>query len=165
MIVDSSKIIAKAHLAQQQAALVKMGDAAEVTVPGLEKPVAGKVTVVSPAVDPNSTTIEVWVQADNPEGDLHPGSSAQVSIAVANVPGAMVAPADSVLTSEAGKTTVMVVGRDNVAHRIEVKTGIRQGTSMQITEGLKAGDTVVASGAYGLPDGTQVQVANAEKAN
>ncbi len=165
VIVDSSKIIAKAHLAQQQAALVKVGDAAEITVPGLEKRVAGNITVISPSVDPNSTTIEVWVQADNPEGNLRPGSSARVSIAVAKVAEAMVVPAESVLTSSAGKTTVMVVGKNHVAHQVEVKTGVRQANLIQIAEGVNAGDTVVASGAYGLPDGTQVQVATAEKAD
>jgi HlyD family secretion protein len=174
VIVDSSKIIAKAHLAQEQAALVKFGDAAEITIPGEQKPVAGKVTVVSPTVDANSTTIEVWVQADNPEGNLHPGSSAHLSIAVAKLPGATIVPADSVLTSGEGKKSVMVVGKDNIAHQVEVKVGIREGSSIQIAEGVKAGDTVVASGAYGLADGTQVQVGapsaethdqGAEKAN
>jgi RND family efflux transporter MFP subunit len=164
VIVDSSKIIAKAHLSQQQAALVKVGNTAEITVPGKEKPVAGKVTVVSPAVDPNSTTIEVWVQADTPDDSLRPGSSAHLSIAVAKIPGAVVIPFESALTSADGKTTVMVIGKDNIAHQIVVQTGIREGNSLQVTEGVKPGDTVVASGAYGLADGTQVQVAAPEAA-
>jgi multidrug efflux pump subunit AcrA (membrane-fusion protein) len=159
VIVDSSKIIAKAHLAQEQAALVKVGDTAEITVPGEEKVIEAKVTVVSPTVDANSTTIEIWVQADNPEGNLHPGTNAHLSIAVAKIPGAMVVPSESVLTSGEGRTTVMVVGKDNIARQAEVKVGIRQGSSTQIVAGIHPGDTVVASGAYGLPDGTQVQLA------
>jgi multidrug efflux pump subunit AcrA (membrane-fusion protein) len=53
----------------------------------------------------------------------------------------------------------MVVGADNRAHQKPVSVGVRQGDQVQITEGLQAGDHVVASGAYGLPDNTQVTVA------
>lgn len=164
VIVDSSKIIAKTHLAQEQAALVKVGDAAKIALPGEEedKAISGKVVVVSPTVDANSTTIEVWVEAENAEGKLHPGTSARLSIAVATFPGATVVPSESVLTSGEGKATVMVVGKDHIAHEVNVKVGIRQGSSVQILEGLKASETVVASGAYGLADGTEVQPA-AEK--
>jgi multidrug efflux pump subunit AcrA (membrane-fusion protein) len=171
VIVDSSRIIAKAHLAQEQAALVRVGDSAEITVPGEEKAVEGKVTVVSPTVDANSTTVEVWVQAENPEGNLHPGTNAHLSIAVAKIPGAMIVPSESLLTSGEGKTTVMVVGKNNIAHQAKVKVGIHQGNSIQIVAGIQPGDTVVASGAYGLPDGTQVQLTppagadQSEKAN
>jgi multidrug efflux pump subunit AcrA (membrane-fusion protein) len=159
VIVDSSKIVAKAHLAQQQAALVKVGNAAQITLPGEEKTIEGKVTVVSPTVDANSTTIEVWVQADNSDGILRPGTSTHLSIAVGEMPTATVVPSDSILTSADGKTSVMLVGKDRIAHLTEVKLGVRQGSSTQILEGVKPGDTVVASGAYGLPDGTAVQFA------
>ncbi len=164
VIVDSSKIIAKAHLAQEQAALVKVGDNATLTLPGAPNPFEGKVTLVSPAVDANSTTIEIWVQAANPDGKLHPGSSAHLSISVMKIPAALAVPFSSVLPASEGQSSVMVVGKDNIARLTEVKTGIRQGGSIQIVEGLKASDIVVASGAYGLPDGTQVQPADVQPA-
>lgn len=157
VIVDSSKAVAKAHLAQEQAALIKVGDAAEITVPGADTSTEGKVTVVSPATDPNSTTVEVWVEAANPGGHLRPGASAHLSIAVARFPGATAVPAEGIITSD-GKTTVMVVDKDNVAHQTEVKVGVRSGNKIQITEGIKPGDTVVSTGAYGLPNGAKVHV-------
>jgi HlyD family secretion protein len=160
LIVDSSQIIAKAHLPQEQAALVKVGDAATLALPGDQNPVPAKVTVVSPMVDANSTTIEVWAQAANPEGKLHPGNSAHLSIAVAKIPAAVVVPSSAVLTSAEDRSGVMVVGKDNIAHLTAVKLGVRQGDSIQIVEGLNPGEIVVASGAYGLPDGTQVQPAS-----
>lgn len=116
-------------------------------------------------MDANSTTIEVWAQAANPEGKLHPGSSAHLSIAVAKIPAAVVVPSSAVLTSGEGKTSVMVVGKDSIARLTDVKSGVRQGDSIQILEGLNPGDPVVTSGAYGLPDGTQVQPAQARSAS
>ena len=52
----------------------------------------------------------------------------------------------------------MLAGSDNRAHQKPVKVGVRQGDQVQIVEGVQAGDRVVASGAYGLPDNTQIKV-------
>jgi len=80
------------------------------------------------------------------------------------VPDALVVPASSMLTAPDGSTSVMLVGSDNRAHQKTVKVGIRQDDQAQIAEGLQAGDRVVTSGNYGLPDNTKVRVeAAAEK--
>jgi len=158
-VMDISQVIAKAHIPQPEAALLKVGDKATITVPGESEPVDAKVTVVSPALDPNSTTVEVWVQAKNPAQRLKPGTSVQVSMVAQTIPDALVIPAAALLTGQDGTTSVMVVGADNRAHQKPVSVGVRQGDQVQITEGLRAGDHVVASGAYGLPDNTQVTVA------
>jgi multidrug efflux pump subunit AcrA (membrane-fusion protein) len=157
-VMDVSQVIARAHIPQQDAALLKVGDKATITAPGEDQPVEGKVTVVSPALDPNSTTVEVWVQAKNPERHLKPGTSVRVSMLAETIPNALVIPAVSLLTSEDGKTTVMVAGSDGRAHQKEVKVGVRQGDQIQIVEGVQAGERVVASGAYGLPDNTKIVV-------
>ncbi|MGB7584944.1 MAG: efflux RND transporter periplasmic adaptor subunit, partial [Terriglobales bacterium] len=60
-VIDISQVIARAHIPQSESALLRGGDAAVLTVPGEQQPVGGKVTVISPALDPNSTTVEVWV--------------------------------------------------------------------------------------------------------
>jgi len=75
---------------------------------------------------------------------------------------ALVIPSVSLLTAQDGSTTVMLAGSDGKAHQQTVKAGIRQGEQVQILDGLKAGDRVVGSGAYGLPDNTKIK---AESAN
>ena len=79
-VMDISQVIARAHIPQPEAALLKVGDKATITVPGQENPIEGKITVVSPALDPNSTTVEVWVQVKNADQRLKPGTSVQVSM-------------------------------------------------------------------------------------
>ena len=51
-VMDISQVIARAHIPQPEAALLKVGDKATITVPGEPGPVEGKITVVSPALDP-----------------------------------------------------------------------------------------------------------------
>ena len=157
-VMDLSHVIAKAHIPQPDAALLKLGDPATLTAPGDDDPVEGKVTVISPALDPNSTTVEVWVQAANPKQRLKPGTSVQVSMLAQTVKDAVAVPAASVLTAQDGITTVMIVGTDNHAHQTTVKTGIHDGDRVQIAEGIHAGDHVITSGAYGLPDNTKVTI-------
>ena len=52
---------------------------------------------------------------------------------------------------------VMVVGKDGRAHQTQVETGAKTRDVVQITKGLDAGQIVVTTGAYGLPDNTQVK--------
>ena len=156
-VMDTSSVIARAHIPQDQAALLKLGDKATITVPGEEDPIEGKVTVVSPALDPNSTTVEVWIQAKNPKGLLRPGTSVKISMLARSVPNSLVIPAAAVLTAPDGGNYVMVAGSDNKAHQKTVKTGIRQGDQVQILDGLAEGERVITSGAYGLPDNTKIR--------
>lgn len=157
-VMDISQVIARAHVPQPDAALLKLGDKATITAPGDDQPVEGKITVISPALDPSSTTVEVWVQAKNPGQRLKPGTSVQLSMLAQTIPGAIVVPAASLLTAPDGSTSVMLVGSDGRAHQKTVKVGIRQGDQIHIAEGVQAGDRVVASGAYGLPDNTKIKV-------
>jgi HlyD family secretion protein len=166
-VMDTSQIVARAHITPPEAAALHLGDPASIFMSagptggspaGNENEVRGKVTLVSPALDPNSATVEVWVQAPNPHGQLRPGSSARVTITAQTLENALVVPASAILAASDGTTTVMVVGDDGRAHQRAVKTGVRDGDSVQITDGLKPGETVVSVGAYGLPDNTRVQV-------
>lgn len=157
-VMDVSSVIAKAHIPQSDAAALKVGDKGTMTVPGVETPIEGKVTVVSPALDPNSTTVEVWLEAKNPKQALKPGTSVQLSLTAQTVKDALVVPANSILTAPDGSSTVMVAGSDGLAHQTTVKLGIRNGDDVQILEGVKDGDKVVATGAYGLPDKTKIKI-------
>jgi HlyD family secretion protein len=162
-VMDISSVTARAHIPQKDAALLKVNDEASIEVPGIEQPVDGKVTLVSPALDANSTTVEVWVQVKNPHQTLKPGTSVRLSMVAQSVPDALVVPAAAVLTGVDGATTVMVIGADSHAHQTAVKVGIRQEDNIQVLNGLKEGQSVVVEGAYGLPDNSKVSVETKEK--
>jgi HlyD family secretion protein len=157
-VMDVSSVIAKAHIPQADAALLKVGDKGTMAVPGLDEPVEGTVTVVSPALDPNSTTVEVWLEAKNPKQQLKPGTSVQLSLTAKTVKDALVVPAAAVITAADGSSAVMIAGSDGKAHQSAVKLGIRQDDDVQILEGVTAGDKVVSTGAYGLPDNTKIKI-------
>jgi HlyD family secretion protein len=148
-VMDLSQVIARAHVSQQEAAQLKPGDAATITMPG-SPAVPGKVTLVSPALDPNSTTVEVWVQAANPGMRLRPGANVQVAMVAQTVPQAVVIPAQALLTSPDGVTSVIALDTDNKPQKKTVTVGIRNGNDVQVTKGLNGGERVVTVGAFEL---------------
>lgn len=148
-VMDISQVIARAHIAQQQAALLHVGDPATISVAGISDAFPGKVTIVSPALDPNSTTVEVWVQAANRGERLKPGASVRVSIVAETVKDAIVIPVAALLTAPDGSTSVIIA--NGITPVIEpVKEGIKDGDEIQITQGLSGNEQVVTVGAYEL---------------
>jgi len=114
--------------------------------------------LISPALDPNSTTVEVWVQAKNTGQQLRPGTTAQISITAQTVHDALVVPASALLDASGDEAKLMVVDAQSKAKSRDVKTGIKTPQEAQIVSGLKAGEQVVTQGAYGLPDGIKVTI-------
>jgi len=158
-VMDTSSLIARAHIPQEQAVQLKPGDAAAIKAPGNIE-AAGKVTLVSPALDPNSTTVEVWVEAPNGDGRLRPGTTVAVEMVAQTIHDAVVVPASALLKTPEGATSVMVI-QDGHAQTVEVETGVREEGNVQITKGLSGGETVIVRGSYALPDKTRVKIAEA----
>jgi len=151
-IMDLSQIVARAHVAQLEAASLKVGNPATITIPGQLVVVKGKVSLVSPAVDPNSTTVEVWVSAPNPKGSLRPGTSVRVAMVAETVAQAVVIPQAALLTTPDGVNTVIVLDSDNAPSKKHVKIGIKdsEAKTVQVTDGLSGGERVVTVGAFEL---------------
>ena len=150
-VMDTSNVIAKTHVQQSDALLLQKGDKATITVPGLDS-VPGTVTVISPALDPSSTTVEIWVQARNVDQQLRPGAIAQLAITVQTVHDAVLIPASALLEPKGNKAEVMVVDSQSRAQSRDVEIGIRTDDQAQIASGLKPGEQVITQGAYGLPE-------------
>jgi HlyD family secretion protein len=164
-VMNTSKLVAKAHISQSEAVQLKVGNEAELQLAGLDEPIKGKVMLISPALDPGSTTIEVWVEAIKPNHALKPGMSVQINAIAKSVDDALVVPASAVYKApEGGADFVMLAGSDEKAHQTKVKVGIRTKELAEIESGLKEKDSVITVGGYALPDGTKIKVEEAPPA-
>ena len=157
-VMDTSSLLAKTHLAQSLAQRMKLGDEASVQVPGVAEPVPARVALISPALDPGSTTVEVWLRIENKDGAFKVGTPVKVSIAGRGEAQALKIPASAILTAQDGSKSVMAVGADGTAHRKPVTLGIADGQDVQVTTGLTLDDQGITGGAYGLDDGAKVKV-------
>lgn len=161
-VMETSTLIAKAHIAESQAEQFKAGAEAEVQVPGIDAPVPAKVTLISPALDPGSTTVEIWIKIDNRAGKLVVGTPVKVDITGRTVKDAWTIPASAVLTAEDGSKSVMVVGSDGTAQPRKIALGIAGPEDVQVLSGLSPADEVITVGSYGLDPGTKVKIGPAQ---
>ena len=162
-VMDTSSLLAKVHLAQAVAQRLSVGDEASVSPPGEDNPVPAKVSLISPALDPGSTTVEVWLRVGNAAGKYKAGTPVRISIVGRTVSKAIKIPLSAIIAGQDGSKSVMVVGADGVAHKKTVQLGINDGEDIQVTAGLNASEMVVTTGAYGLDDGTKVKVGKPEE--
>jgi RND family efflux transporter MFP subunit len=156
--MNLSRLIAKAHIPQAAAASLRVGNPAELKAAGLDEPVKGAVTLVSPALDPGSTTIEVWVEARKPNPALKPGMTVPVSMVSKMAKDAIIVPADAVFKTDDGASYVLLAGSDEKAHQKKVEIGIRTKEQTQVVSGINEGDPVITSGGYAVPDGTKIKI-------
>ena len=161
-IVDVSQVVARANIPANDASLIKVGSPATIHAPTGD--VAARVTVVSPAVDANSTTVEVWVTAPNPKGELRPGVTVSVAIKAETIQDATMIPVEALLNFDEGGQMVMVITNDNIAHERRVVVGVRQGPNVQIVSGVNEGEKVVTVGGLGLENKAKVVIREATAA-
>ncbi len=164
-VMDTSALLAKLHLSQIQAQQLSVGAAASIAVAGLADPVPAKVSLISPALDPGSTTVEVWLRVENAKGTLKAGTPVHTTITGRTAKDCLLIPLEAVQTEADGVSKfVLVIKADGTAAKHAVTLGIRNSESAQVLSGLAAGDTVITTGGYGLDAGTKVKVGPAEAA-
>lgn len=161
-VMNTSRLIAKGHIPQAQAAALQVGNPAQLKVPGLDQTIKGKVSLVSPALDPGSTTIEVWVEASKPDPALKPGMTVQVSMTGKSVKDAIVVPTAAVFKNAEGADYVLIAGPDEKAHQKVVELGVQNSDSTQIAKGVNPGDPIITTGGYAVPDGAPIKIEKPE---
>jgi multidrug efflux pump subunit AcrA (membrane-fusion protein) len=146
---------------------VALGQTVRVRSDTATAPAEGKVVRINPEVNRVNRTFEIEVALQNRDGRLHAGSFGEGDVLVGVEPQAVFAPQDAVLTWH-GASRLFTV-RDGKAVEIAVKTGVRRGARVQITEGIDAGPgagsgaviDVVVGGATKLANGAKVAVTSA----
>jgi len=114
----------------------------------------GQVRFVSPSLAAETRALMIEAVVPNPESRLKPGFFATAQIEQATMAPGVLVPATAVRTVS-GTARVFVVNGDRVEERI-VTAGQAIGERVEITSGLKAGETVVSTGIERLVDGVRV---------
>jgi membrane fusion protein, multidrug efflux system len=164
---DASTLLVDFRLPERYQAKLMVGQPVKVELDALPgKAFTAKVQAADPLVDANGRSVLVRaVLAAAPGSPLRPGLFARTTTVFATNDAALVVPEEAIVP-QAGKQYVFVLdaegegeGRKLLSRRAEVKLGIRRANSVQVLDGVKAGDTVVVAGQQRLQkDGTAVRV-------
>jgi len=128
----------------------------------------GKITAISPEVDPVTRNIRVQATLANREEKLRAGMFAKVDVVLPTAEDLLAIPATAVLYAPYGDTVFVVEEKKNektgameksVRSQV-VQLGRTRGDFVAVTDGLKAGDTIVTSGVFKLRPGMPVVIDN-----
>jgi membrane fusion protein (multidrug efflux system) len=118
-------------------------------------PHKGKFALSDRQVEPTTGTIKIGTVFQNPNNILRPGGYGLLRAKMEVKKGAILVPQRAVADVQ-GKTLVAVVGADNKAELRPVKVGGQVGSDWLISEGLKAGETIVVEGIQKVKSGMTV---------
>lgn len=118
----------------------------------------GPIEYVNPFADDQSRRVTFRVRLENLDARIRPGMFGRVEIPTSSVAAAVVVPREAVNNGPGGRTTVMVVDTENVAHEREVVLGASDTTYVQIVEGVMEGEQVIVLTFRPVRDGQTVQL-------
>lgn len=156
VVADMREMKLEAGVSELEAGRLRVGQKAQVSVqakPG--EAFVGQLAAIAPEVDERNHHFKIDVRVPNPSRALLSGMYATARIIEATTLKAVMLPKDAVMTRE-GKRVVLKVQGDAVSI-VEVVEGITDGTRIQITKGIVAGDTVIADARRQLPTGAKVR--------
>lgn len=150
---------------ENDAVYIDPGDAAQFTCRALGGAVfTGEVARSSRSINPRSGSMQVEIDLKNADGKLIPGMFGEAVITLENYSDVLTLPAGAVRFDESGNSSVVYVVDNGLIKVVSVKTGIDDGMSIEILEGLSGGEQVVGNGIGRLAEGTPVVVLPAEEA-
>ena len=139
------------------ASSVKVGEKVEVILDSLPgEKFTGTLVRTSEAIDPQSRTLNVEVDVENPEGRLLPGAYAFVSIKVPSTAGAVIIPANTLLFRSEGLR--VGVAREGHAALVPIVIGHDFGNSVEVISGLTTKDALISDPSDSLVNGAEVRV-------
>jgi membrane fusion protein, multidrug efflux system len=135
-------------------------------VPGRVFP--GKLTAVNSMVDTATRNVSVQATLDNPDHQLRPGMFAKAEVVLPEKRPALVIPGSAVSYAPFGDSVFIIekkkdekTGKETQVIRQQfVRIGESRGDFVSVTEGLKAGETVVSTGVFKLRNGMAVTINN-----
>jgi membrane fusion protein (multidrug efflux system) len=141
---------------EKQANEVKPGTMIQFTVENDPRTYRARVYAIESKLDEKTLSLKARALYENPGGILKPGRSASIEIILREIRDAIVIPSISTV-AEMGKDYAFVYSAGK-ARQVFLKKGLRTASSIQITNGLQAGDTLLVTGVMQLRDGSEVEI-------
>jgi RND family efflux transporter MFP subunit len=164
-VSDVHRMRVYVRVPQNYSAQIHPGIQTQLTVPEYPGRTFDAVLVrTAGAVDPQSGTVLVEIQADNRDRALKPGAYAQVSFPLSGAESTLRLPGSAILFRAAGPT-VAIVGRNGRARLQTVKIGRDQGKEVEIVAGLSGNEQVVDTPPDAIESGDQLRIQRRHAAN
>ncbi|MBM4159199.1 MAG: efflux RND transporter periplasmic adaptor subunit [Ignavibacteria bacterium] len=158
-VVDISRVKVEAGIPEKYLTQVEMGRDVKIrfdVLPGEEYD--GKISYISPTINPQTRTFDIEVILINYNRTLKPEMSAKINISTMNINEAVILQQDLIIDNVEEKYVFVL--ENDIARKKILNLGGRNGNNVLIENGLQKGDKLIYIGFQGLSDGDKVQVTN-----
>ena len=149
-ISDVSTVWVLANIYQGDLAYVKVGDRVNISTDSYPDKFSGKISFISPALDPTTRTLQARIVVDNPGGKLKKDMYCVATVTAGVIPNAIAVPDAAVLRDDENQPFVYVATSSNQFGRRQVEIGQSENSETQILKGLSPGEKVVGNGSLFL---------------
>jgi cobalt-zinc-cadmium efflux system membrane fusion protein len=156
-ISDLSTVWVLANVYQTDLAFVQSGEDVVVQTDAYPGSFHGRISYVSPALDPSTRTLQARIVVDNPGEKLKRDMYCTVSVAAGSFANVIAVPDSSILRDDNNQPFVYVANGANQFGRRDVELGASQNGERQILKGISVGDRVVGDGSLFLQFANSLQ--------
>ncbi len=135
---------------------LKTGTLVNFTVDGSDKVYTARITASEMGINLENRSLQVRASVIKPDNSLLPGGFVKVKTNFAPNTEALMIPSQAILPQARGKQ--VVVYRAGIANFEDIKTGLRDSAMVQVTNGLKVGDTIITSGLMSLKPQAKIEL-------
>jgi membrane fusion protein, multidrug efflux system len=136
---------------------VKKGTRLKFTVQGTDHPFEAAVMATEEGIDASTRNLQAKALVSGKTDGLVPGMFANVTLVLNENPQALMIPTQTIIPDAQKKK--VIVSRAGIATFVNVTTGVRQATDIEIVSGIQAGDTVVTTGIQFIKPGSSLKFA------
>ncbi len=156
-ISDLSTVWVLANVYQADLAFVRSGDDVIVQTDAYPDSFHGRISYVSPALDPNTRTLQARIVVDNPGEKLKRDMYCTVTVTAGSISNAIAVPDSSILRDDNNQPFVYVAVGANQFGRRDVETGQSENGKTQVLKGISVGEKVVGDGSLFLQFANSLQ--------
>jgi membrane fusion protein (multidrug efflux system) len=133
---------------------VPLGQYINFHVEGSSKNYAAKVIATESNIAENTRTLQVRAQVQGDQSGLVPGAFARVNLQFQPDPNSIAVPTQAIIPEARGKK--VYIYQDGIAKYTDVTTGVRDSANVEVTSGLKPGDTILLTGLMSVKPNSKV---------
>ncbi len=154
-LVQEDPLKLQFNVPERYASQLRVGQQVRFTVAGRDEIYEAEVYATEPMINEATRALQVRAKTDNPDGALIPGSYADVVLTLDSIPDALLIPTEAIIPRLNDQLVFRIT--NGKAEEVTVKTGVRQPSIVQITSGIKPGDSIMVSGLLQVKPGMAVK--------
>ncbi len=155
-LLSSNQLKITFSIPEKYASQITKGSEIKFTVPNVPDEFTAKIYALEPGIETTTRTMKIRAVTENSSGKLLPGTFANIELSLGHIRDAIIIPTEAIIPIQEGKK--VFIANNGQAKEVKVETLSRTNKDVIVTEGLKAGDTVLTSGMMSLKDEADIKV-------